>query len=134
MKKNIPIFYPEFDSDTIVSGIAAKAREPIRTNSKLRIGKPYNRCYQYIHTSLNFNKHSLHSFKDFLTVEGMEVMVGSILKMRNGEYYPVLVSPERISFGGNVQHLYAETKKAFAAEEIICTSYCISNWLKDSTA
>lgn len=119
MKNSNPIFYPEFDSDVTLSETATKAWESIRPNSKLRIGKPSNRYYQYIHTSLNFNNHRLHNFKDLLVVEGMEVTVRSILKMRSGEHYAVLVGQEKNSFGGDVQHLYAEIKKAFTAKEII---------------
>lgn len=119
MKKSRPVFYPEFESDVVMVASEAKTWEAIRPNSKLRIGRPSNRYYQYIHTSLNFKNHSLHNFRDLLAVEGMEVTVRSILKMRNGEHYAVLISPQKNSFGGEIQHLYAEIKKAFTAKEII---------------
>lgn len=85
----------------------------------MKIGKPSNRYYQYIYPSLNFNEHSLDNLNELLDIEGTEVYVRSILKMKNGESYAVLSKSGDVCFTGARVHIYAEIKKSYESLELI---------------
>lgn len=119
MTKRMPILYPEFNSDEGIKAHEKVSWKNIGPKHKLKLGKPSNRYYQYIYTSLNFREHSLHDLRDLLQFEGMEVFVRSVLKMNNGESYAVLRKCEDRPFSADIQHIYAEIKKSYSSKEIL---------------
>jgi len=119
MKKSRPVLFPEFiGSENMTTEVDDRWKD-IRPDCKLKIGKPSNRYYQYIFPSLNFKQHSLENLNELLELEGVEVCVRSVLKMKNGESYAVLRKTEEGVFPGNLDTIYAEIEKSFVAHEIL---------------
>lgn len=119
MKKRRPVLFPEFIGNENISDKVDLRWQDIRPNQKLKIGRPSNRYYQYIYPSLSFKEHSLDNLKELLDIEGTEVYVRSILKMKNGESYAVLLRAGDVCFTGAKAHIYAEIKKSCESLELI---------------
>lgn len=119
MKKTRPVLFPEFIGDENMSNKVDVSWKDIRPGHKLKIGKPSNRYYQYICPSLNFKEHSLDHLKELLDLEGIDVSVRSVLKMKNGESYAVLSRAGEVPFSNNNMLIYAELKKSFESFELL---------------
>ncbi|QLG45667.1 hypothetical protein [Costertonia aggregata] len=119
MKKERPILFPEFENSVSGDKIKEEENHDIRPGHRFKIGKPSNRYFQYIHTSLNFNEHNIKGLKDMLGLQGLEVMVTSILMMTNGVSYAVLMRNDKKQFLDNTLKIYAETEKSLRTKELI---------------
>ncbi len=119
MKKSRPVLFPEFIGFEDMATKVDINWQDIRPNHKLKIGRPSNRYYQYLYPSLNFKEHSLDNFNELLEFEGVEVYVRSVLKMKNGEFFAVLVRTGNTSFSENIVNIYAELKNSYSLNELL---------------
>lgn len=120
MKKSRPVLFPEFSgNENMTSKVDDVKWQDIRPDHKLKIGSPSNRYYQYIYPSLKFKEHSLDNLRELLDVEGMDVCVRSILKMKNGESFAVLRREGDIPFYKDLLLIYAEIKNSFGTFELL---------------
>ncbi len=118
MKKRRPVFYPEFDVDEKTPKVDTLEWQNIRPGQYLKIGDPSNRYYQYIYTSLSFDDHKVENLKKLLSFEGMEVVVISILKMKDGSFFAVLERKGE-AFTDRISRVYADLKNAYLKKELV---------------
>ncbi|MFS4468710.1 hypothetical protein [Maribacter sp. 2210JD10-5] len=117
-KRERPIPFPEYDSTENNIDVQGLQWEDIRPGQRLKLGKPSNRYFEYIYPSLNFSEHRVYSLKELSQFEGTEVLVTSILKMKNGTYYAVLDRMDGTPFSKRIARIYAELEKSFLKNEL----------------
>jgi hypothetical protein len=110
MKKEPIIYFPKSDE--------VPDKKEARVGEIVRIGKPSSRYYQYIYHSLNYNSHRLNDLQALLKLEGVNVKIISILKMRTGGKIAVLHRKDGKGFSANIEKLFASLEKAIDTEEL----------------
>ena len=87
--------------------------------SVIRIGKPSNRYYQYIFSSLDFLQQKISDLAELLDIEGMEVEITGFIKLKGS--HRLAVVQERLDEGENTigKKLFIEIKNALEYKEII---------------
>ncbi len=118
MKKRRPVFYPEFNVEEKESKVEVLEWQHMRPGQNLKIGDPSNKYYQYIYTSLNFDDHKVENLKKLLNFKGMEVVVVSILKMKDGSFFAVLERKGEV-FTDKISRVYADLKNAYLKKELV---------------
>lgn len=119
MKKARPVMYPEFVGGENMTTEVNSSWKDIKPGDKLKLGKPSNRYYQYIFPSLKFKEHNLNELNELVKMEGAQMYVRSILKMKNGDNYGVLYCKEHVVAPNSETSLYAELKNAFLNNELV---------------
>ena len=111
MKRNPIILFPEF--------LNVEERTNATVGELLRIGKPSRLHYEFIHHSLEYDSHKIVDIKKLLDLEGDDVKIASILKMKNGRDIAVLVKKDGNNFLEGIDKLFVEIKKALESKELL---------------
>ena len=91
----------------------------LQTGKVLRIGRPSNRYYQYISTSLNFLNQKLSDLSELIGLEGKLVKVIGIIGLKGGEKYAIVEQHGQEGRSNSKRRLFINTSKALKFREII---------------
>ncbi len=111
MKRKPIILFPEF--------LNVEERTNATVGESLRIGKPSRLHYEFIHHSLEYDSHKIVDIKKLLDLEGDDVKIASILKMKNGRDIAVLVKKDGNNFLEGIDKLFVEIRKALECKELL---------------
>ena len=111
-KRPRPLLFPTENKSLSESNIG------LVLGTKVTIGTPSNRYFQYIHQSLNFVDLTLPDLEKLLPVQGFHAVVTGFLKMGSGQHIAVLQlktkQPSLLEF----QKLFAHNNEALASGEL----------------
>ncbi|BFP41594.1 hypothetical protein FGF1_24390 [Flavobacteriaceae bacterium GF1] len=93
--------------------------EELQIGTTLRIGRPSNRYYQYIYTSLDFLNQKLSDLSSMLDLEGHMVEVIGMIHLKDGSGFAIVESKGDNLSPNNRKRLFVDRFKALKNHEII---------------
>ncbi|MGB5821004.1 MAG: hypothetical protein WBG90_16080 [Saonia sp.] len=119
MKRERIILFPGYEDVFEQNTTVDDSPKIVHPGTTLTIGKPSNRYYEFIYKSLHFNRHALSDLNDLLKLEGEEVVVISILTMKDFGSIAVLRRKDQKKIMKGALQIYANIKRGMAAKELI---------------
>jgi len=99
----------------------------------LKIGKPSNRYYQFIHPSLDFKNHQLEDLAKLRKIKDAIVTVSSILTMKGGRLVAVLRRNDGKNYQNRLERVFADVNESLRAKELLPLSLEELRMLKDNS-
>ncbi|MEM1257360.1 MAG: hypothetical protein AAGH81_02440 [Bacteroidota bacterium] len=110
-KKEAPVLFPE--------GKSGGGLPELEIGTTLRIGRPSNRYYQYLHFSLDFLNQRLDDLSKLLDLEGTPVQVIGEIRLTEGNEFAIVQKKDGETFFDNEVRLFADRQKALDSHELI---------------
>lgn len=112
VEKRVPILFFEQEDNALPT-------LELQVGKTLRIGRPSNRYYQYIFTSLDFLNQTLNDLSELLGLEGTQVQVTGMIHLKEGNQFAVVQQGEGKAFFNKRQKLFVDATKALKHREVI---------------
>lgn len=110
-KREVPVLFPQ--------GKNSSELPEIEIGTMLRIGRPSNRYYQYLHFSLDFLNQKLDDLSKLLGLEGTTVQVIGEIRLKEGIEFAIVEKADGDTFFDNKVRLFADRQKALENHELI---------------
>lgn len=109
--KETPVLFPSEKNSV--------ALHQIKIGTKLRIGKPSSRYYQYLHISLDFLNQRLDDLSKLVGLEGTLVKVIGEIRLTSGNTFAIVQKDDGAPLLDGKVRLYADQQKALENHELI---------------
>ena len=110
-KKAAPVLFPQEQSEFSFADL--------RIGTTLRIGRPSNRYYQYLFTSIDFLNVKLEDLSKLQGLEGTCVQVTGKIRLKDGNAFAIVQKEDRAKFFDKETRLFVDGQKALDRHELI---------------
>ncbi|WP_430906111.1 hypothetical protein [Maribacter sp. 2-571] len=91
----------------------------VAAGDMFKLKEPANRYYEFVHYSLNFMGHRLEMLQQLSAIRNVTVKVTSILRMKDGNHFLVLMKTDGSPFFEGVLKVFAEKEQSIKNHEIV---------------
>jgi muramoyltetrapeptide carboxypeptidase LdcA involved in peptidoglycan recycling len=133
MKKKPVVLFPGSEKIHKPEHLEKPLKKSIGLRDTVKIGKPSSRYFQFIHPSLDFDKHRLENLSNLTKNKDVIVLVTSILTMRGGKSIAVLRRLDGKLFQDNLECVFADIDDSIKSNELLDLSLEELQKLNEST-